>query len=89
MDINKLKELQTDSKIKINGTDYIVTDKSIGDKLSDEVKEWILKDKNGHKFLLQIVLDNAPDLWKLEIDPIIKKPIFEEKNLIEIKSIEF
>jgi hypothetical protein len=89
MDIKKLKELKTGSKVKINGIEYKLVNRVKEGKSSDEVKEWLLKDKNGCKYLLQVVLDNAPDLWKIEIDPLLKKPVFREEYLIEVQSIEF
>ena len=88
MDIKKIKELKIGSKLKINEIEYEVIDVNRGIKSSDEVKEWTLKDKDGKEYLLQMILDKQPDLWKIEIDPLLKKPIFGEKNLIKLHSID-
>ncbi len=88
MDIKKIKELKIGSKLKINEIEYEVIDVNRGIKTSDEVKEWTLKDKEGIEYLLQMVLDKEPDFWKIEIDPLLKKLIFGEQNLIKIHSIE-
>jgi len=80
MDIKKIKELKIGSKIKINEIEYEVVDINRGIKPSDEVKEWTLKDKDGNGYLLQMVLDKQLDLWKIEIDSLLKKPLFREKK---------
>ncbi|RLE42980.1 hypothetical protein DRJ48_02140 [Candidatus Woesearchaeota archaeon] len=89
MEIEKLKGLSVGSKLKINGAEYEVVDIDRGIEPCEEVKEWTLKDKEGNEYLLQMVLGSIPDLWRIEIDPISKRPIFSDKNLIEVRSIEF
>lgn len=88
MNMAKIKKLEIGSKLKINEIDYKVIDVDRGVKPSEEVKEWSLQDREGNKYLLQIVLEGKPSLWKVEFDPVLKRYVFSEKNLITIHSID-
>jgi len=87
MNLDKLTILKKGATLEINGYLYKVIDINRGITSSNDIKEFILVDKDGDEYLLQLVMNKSINFWRIENDPLLKSPFFGESNLIEIESI--
>jgi hypothetical protein len=88
MDYDKIKHLKVGHSVKINDFDYKVMKVEKGIRVSELYNEFLLQDVTGKTFFLKVIPNVSVNMWKLEIDPTLGKPVFDEKSKVEVKSVE-
>ncbi|MFA6089000.1 MAG: hypothetical protein WC755_03985 [Candidatus Woesearchaeota archaeon] len=88
MDYDKIKKLKVGNSVKINDFDYKVMKIERGIRVSELYNEFLLQDVAGKMFFLKVIPNVSVNLWKLEIDQTLGKPVFDENNKVEIKTVE-
>ena len=84
-DFDALARTKQGQKIEVNGMNFDIVKVYKGIKVSI-VKELTLQNEAGELYLLQLTInDKSLAFWK--IDPMNRKPSYQNANLIPIQSV--